>query len=427
VTPRRARPSWRNGTSAAHPDPMAADRRVLTIGMIALVAFVMIGVVSASLFTASACRDLEPRVVTGLEAPATSIVPVEVVAGLVDALGPMTGVLVAGDAPGAAVTDDGPVLLGSRAMTIGGQTPQAVEIGGRVIGSGPTLFAVAWINDLTGQIDALRPMTSSLEPGACLDTAVVGEPFAFHLDARDGALLLLRVEEDAADPEIELRDEGGRRWRAPLATPIAPPGVLGERVSGLVADDVVVVTRRAGAGEAEPAVVALDLRDGTPRWTRDASGLGAVGDEPAWWRPEAVVDATVIVSRDRRTLVGLDVDDGTIRWERSLDGSLLAAGAVGGEVVVAVATATEVVVSQVAVVDGTAQPLGRLPASERAVVIGLDDAVLVGTSSGWLVAGADGGRATGNGPEILAGVHHDGATLLVVALDGVPFGILFGG
>src|SRR5690606_8586714 len=96
--------------------------------------------------------------------------------------------------------------------------------GVRLAGDGTGLFALAWMNDRTGQIDALLPLGTTLDPGSCVDTAVVGSPFAFHLDANGGEMLLLRVEEDAVDPHIELRDaRGGVVWTAGIGVPVAPP------------------------------------------------------------------------------------------------------------------------------------------------------------------------------------------------------------
>jgi hypothetical protein len=101
-----------------------------------------------------------------------------------------------------------------------------------VVGTGSTLYAVALMNETTGQVDAVQPLDADLEPaGGCLDAATVNVPFAFHLDANDGEALLFRVEEDSDEPELQLRDRGGIRWDAPLEVAIAPPGLLGERLA----------------------------------------------------------------------------------------------------------------------------------------------------------------------------------------------------
>jgi hypothetical protein len=413
----------------SHPDPLAADRRVAVVGIVALVVFVAIGVVSASLLTGSACDDLVPRPVADTSAPPEvreELAPV--LDPLAQHLGDVRAVLSAVEPATASVVDGHLALLGGRAVVLDA-TPAAIDLDGRVVGSGTTLFALAWINDLTGQVDALQPMTTTLQPGPCLDTAVVGEPFAFHLDAGGGALLLLRVDEDGRDPDIELRDGSGRRWRAPLPSPTAPPGLLGDRTAGLLAGDLVLVARQGAGHEPEPVVLALEPADGSERWALTTSALPndpAAGDAPIVWRPVAVTATTAVVVRDGSTLVGLDAMHGEVRWQRPLGGMLLDAAVVDGTLVVAVATEDGVTVEEIAD-SGEAARVGGLPAADTAVVLALDDGALVGTSSGWLLTGPAGERARDDAPAIMAGAHLDGATLLVVALDDGVVAVLLDG
>jgi len=51
------------GRARSGDDLMAADRRTLVIGALAMVALVLVGVVSGSLFAGSACDDIAPRTV----------------------------------------------------------------------------------------------------------------------------------------------------------------------------------------------------------------------------------------------------------------------------------------------------------------------------------------------------------------------------
>ncbi|MEX0705370.1 MAG: hypothetical protein WD041_02005, partial [Nitriliruptoraceae bacterium] len=175
-----------------HPDPMAADRRVLVIALVAMVVFVSVGVVSAQLFAGSPCGDLapSPSPVTPTEVPSEAS-PFEAV------LGPASGAWDVGfAADGLVEVFDGRLAVtGPGMLTIGADGPDGGVLAApaRVVGGGDTLWSIAWMNDLTGQVDALVPIDEDLEVGTCVDTAVVGSPFAFHLDAGDGQLLLLRV------------------------------------------------------------------------------------------------------------------------------------------------------------------------------------------------------------------------------------------
>ncbi|MEX2563397.1 MAG: hypothetical protein WD358_09065 [Nitriliruptoraceae bacterium] len=312
--------------SGQHPEPLAADRRVLAIGLIAMVAFVAIGVFSASVFTASACADIEA---TDFDASA-------VVAAIVGEIGDLTdidgawpnglaiesGSIIAGvdvTLLTSAVTDADLQDIGIGADTVGDPRGAGVRLApmmngavaivvttdtgidvvtleqespvdasarfgptARVVGDGSSLFVVAHINDLTGQLDALRPVSGDLSTGVCVDTALVGSPFAFHLAAEGGELLLLRVEEDATDPLVELRDASGRRWATVVDIPVAPPGFLGERVTAAMGADVVAAARRFVPDDGSPAITGFSRADGELLWTVGEADLMAIrrGDDP---------------------------------------------------------------------------------------------------------------------------------------------------
>jgi len=306
--------------SAQHPEPLAADRRVLVIGLAAMVAFVMIGAFSASVFTASACADIEvsdfdaSALVADITDETGELTDLDGV--LRDGLGADPGSIIAavdltqltadvadgdlheigigadtvGDPRGAGV-ELAPLANGAVAVVVttdAGVDVVALEAGvavdagarfgptARVVGDGSSLFVVAHINDLTGQVDAFRAVTGDLSTGQCVDTALVGSPFAFHLAAGDGDLLLLRVEENAADPLVELRDASGRQWATVVDVPVAPPGFLGERVTAAMGADVVATARRFVPGDGVPVITGFSRADGELTWTVGEDDLMAV-------------------------------------------------------------------------------------------------------------------------------------------------------
>ncbi|MEX0869499.1 MAG: PQQ-binding-like beta-propeller repeat protein, partial [Nitriliruptoraceae bacterium] len=210
-----------------------------------------------------------------------------------------------------------------------------------VVGSGDTVFALALTNVVSGQVDALRALPTTLTPLACVDTAVVGSPLAFHLDARDGELLLARIEEDAAEPMLELRAAAGVVWEAPITVPMAPPGVLAERLSAFIGDDLVVVARRSAPGEASPALAAFDRLTGSERWTVD---VAAVGIDDTQRIDVRALDGGLVVldvradtdGRAPATLIALDASDGQLVWRHVVEGDLQDVHVTGEGVVFAV-------------------------------------------------------------------------------------------
>lgn len=343
----------------ATDEPMAADRRTLTIGAFAMVLLVLVGVVSGALFARSACSDIQPTVIAAPPAGGELALLRDAVPGL-DAeeradwqeeldllaaeLGPVTGVAAAPDAGRLAATALGPAAIGATVVQLGstGSTVLgAVEVGeGTVVGSGAHLYPLALTNLLTGQVDALQPLDADLQGLTCVDTALVGSPLAFHLDAGDGQLLLLRIEEDGDDAELELRDPvAGRFWAADLVLPPAPAGLAGARLTAGLGDDVVVAGTRTTPGEAAPVLTAVAREDGTPRWelTRDelaAAGVGLPAEGPSRAEVQHVGAELVLVGlRDvegsgradeeaeqdavsalRQQVLGLDASDGTVRF-----------------------------------------------------------------------------------------------------------------
>lgn len=351
---------------------MSADRRTLAVAAVAMVVLVAVGVVSASVFTGSACDALVPDAVP---APAAGE---DVEAVLAEALGDLDGQqldlvvdglesLAGGGALPSSTADAGALRgavdvataatltpLGDALAATGettttlpapGEVAATVAFGedATVAGSGSGLHVLALVNELTGQVDAIVPLDTELQAGTCLDTAQVGVPLTFHLGAGDGQLLLLRMDDDADHPEIELRDADGPVWSQRVEVGAGPPGVLGERVSGHLADDVVVTARRSVPDDPAPALTALDRADGEIRWERSARGLDELapaGDEPLQVGVVDVADDLVLVSLSREEhepvlLVALDADDGTPVWTSDLaaEAPPRAVGSLDGDVV----------------------------------------------------------------------------------------------
>jgi hypothetical protein len=298
-------------------DPLAADRRTLVIGASAMVALVLVGVVSAQLFARGGCaRVISPEPATIAAGDAAPEVIVDDVLGPVDgaravdiveqaAGSPVVAAFPVGEADGVAALDGGLVTTG-RTVTSFDETLTPVATATTddlVVGDGRVVFAVTVPNDLTGQADAFVPLDGSdLDVGTCVDTAVVGSPFAFLLDAGDDELLLFRADEDGGGPHLQLRDAAAATaWEARLTLPVGPPGTLAERLTARLGPDAVVAARRVGPQEETdtPALVAVSRADGTPRFEQrgddlaEAAGLDPA--EPIRWQVAAVGRETVLV------------------------------------------------------------------------------------------------------------------------------------
>jgi outer membrane protein assembly factor BamB len=347
-----------DGTDGPHEDPLAADRRTIVIAVVVMVALVLVGVVSGSLFARSACRDLAP---TATPAPVASDPDLVVAAAfpqlepaaadrLVDAitelageLGPLTGIADATGAQRLAVVDGTTAAVGTTTTLVDatGQVHASATFDdvATVLGDGDTLYSLALVNPLTGQVDGLQPVDQDLQPGTCVDTALVGSPLAFHVAAGGGQLALLRVGEDGGEPELELRDPvAGQVWVAPLELGQAPAGILGEWVTGAFGARDVLVGRRTRPGDEEPVLSAFARRTGELRWELDRRDLGALvsdaGPQPvevlqtdaevalvvlgAVEDPDGAAGDGVaepgVTAGDGAQVSAVDLADGTVRW-----------------------------------------------------------------------------------------------------------------
>ncbi len=441
---------------------MAADRRTLLLAGAAMLGLVAVGVISGALFARSACATIAPQAVVAAEViageelvatgPAAAITtalgtgdgtdeqapgtPADVEAALtalVERVGEVTSVVPVQDVDRLAATPDGVAALGEVVTVVeagGGGAAEAVPLQqGVAVGAGAHLYSLALTNPLTGQVDALQPLDTDLSGMTCVDTALVGSPLAFHLDAGGGELLLLRIDEDGDDAELELRDPvAGRRWAADLELPTAPAGLAGARLTGRLGPELVVAATRTGAGDGVPVVTGVDRVDGAARWSLDRDDLAAAGIA----LPGAPVRAEVAAVGSQGVLVGLrEVDgegqadeeaeqDALARGDHRLllldaaDGAVLAVGELGpGERVAAAdlaGGAAEVVVSDLDA--GTVRVL-QLTAD------GLEERladVLEGVAGG-LAADPEGAlRAVGRGPAGIASDGPEGGS--VVAMGG---------
>lgn len=457
----------RPDVSHGHEERLA-DRRSLVISAVAMVVLVLVGVVSAAVFTRSACEAIVPDAVASRTAGTDLVAALDdafpdidagdledmttAVTALAGALGPVTAAADVSGADRLAVIDPstgGIAATGATTTVLEGWGTTVVataDLGdATVVGSGGTLYALALVNDVTGQVDAVRPLDADLGPGSCTDTAVVAEPFAFHLDAADGALLLFRVEEDADDPELELvAAPAGRSWLAGLDVGIAPPGILGERLTGRLGDRLAVVGRRTGQQDDAAVVAAFDRAGGEPRWSVGRDVLGGVlsSDGADVVDVEAVGEDLVVVSvtpepdpalegsgdRAVTTLVTLGADDGavlatdelapgTILHDVVLDGDRLLSASVAGGATSVQRLRTSGSGMTVSVPD-EGRRLGVLPTGQD---------LLLGERSVSLVA-RDDAEVTGFMPLVGrdVAVHDGGTTLLFGGPGGGAVVITFG-
>lgn len=299
-------------------DLLAADRRTLIIGAIALVVLLLIGVVSAAVFTRSACDGIAPAPVAartagvdldaalaaglpGLDAEARAGVA-DGLAALAAELGPLVGAADVTGGNGLAVVDDGVAVTGPVTTVVdptGAHVRATADLSGAtVVGDGAHLYSLALVNPLTGQVDALQPLDAALGGLTCQDTATVATPLAFHLDAEGGELLLLRIDEDGGDPDLELRDPvAGSVWRARFEAGQAPAGTTAARLTAMLGDELVVAARRSTPDDGAAVVTAVSRGDGSVRWTFDREALlpAALADEVVAARVVAVTHDAVLV------------------------------------------------------------------------------------------------------------------------------------
>lgn len=298
-------------------DARSSDRRTLIVAVVAMVAMVVAGIAAGARFAGTTCRDLAVEVRAGDAAARTADVTdrsgslAEGLDDLAAVLGPVRAQVVVDGAVRLAPVPGGVAVLAPSRMVVvdddgtvrGGATTDGASV---VVGDGADLYALVVPNAATGQVDALRPLTvavgaTPVVAGTCVDTALVGSPLAFVLDAGDGELLLLRAQEDGDDAELELRDPvAGRRWAARLALRPAPAGLMAARTSAGLGPDAVVVAQRTSAGEPGEGIDAAwvlaghDRDDGAPRWTLDRAALAAAGVELAATADDLVAEVVLV-------------------------------------------------------------------------------------------------------------------------------------
>lgn len=426
---------------------MSADRRTLVIAAASMVVLVLVGVVSAALFTRSACAAITPEPstagvadadVSGVLATALPDVDEPVRAALLAALDDLAG---AGDGavhaadvgPATALRDlAGAVVATGPTTTVLPAPPAPASAAATfddatIVGDGATLFSVALVNELTGQVDGVVALGDDLDAGDCTDTATVGVPLAFHLAAGDGQLLLFRVDDDGDDPHLELRDVDGPVWSTDVTLGSGPPGVLAERLRATLGDDLVVTARRSLDDEDAPALAAFARPDGEPRWEVAAEELAAhapAGEAALEPRVVAVTDEVVVVALQREDetgpgatlLVGLDAVDGAERFtaDVTLDRAPHAVGAVGDELHLLAEADGLAEILALDTTTGAAQvrhaTSGRLAAG---AVLG--DEVVAAGDDGLVRVGAAGDAQTAAAPVRVVDVRaHDGRLAVLV-------------
>jgi uncharacterized membrane protein len=326
---------------------MSADRRTLVTAALAMVALIIVGVVGAAIFTRSACAVIAPETVAvpgpsgdveAVLAGALGDLSEEERTGLLRGLERLAGAggevaLAAdvGEADGLTAVDGDLVATGemTTVLSSAAEVPGAeLDEDASVVGDGPSLYAIAIVNELTGQVDALAALGPDLTGQDCTDTATVGVPLAFHLDAGDGHLLLFRVDDDGDGPHLELRGPDGPLWNADVAVGSGPPGVLAERLTARLGDGLLVAARRSLPDEDVPALAAHELEDGEQRWTLDPADLephAPAGQGALVPRVVAVGPDVVVVASSREDdgpsatlLAGFDPADGAHLWTSDL-------------------------------------------------------------------------------------------------------------
>jgi hypothetical protein len=326
---------------------MSADRRTLATAALAMVALIIVGVVGAAIFTRSACAVVAPEPVTapGPSADVDAVLAealgdlseeqrTRLLDGLEGLAGPDGGVALAADVgrAGALTELDGDLVATGERTTVlssGAEVPGAeFDEEATITGGGDSLYALAIVNELTDQVDALTALGPDLAEQDCTDTATVGVPLAFHLDAGDGHLLLFRVDDDGDGPHLELRGHDGPLWDADVAVGSGPPGVLAERLTATLGEGLLVAARRSLPDEEAPALAAHELEAGEQRWTLGPADLephAPAGQEALVPRVVTVEDDVVVVALSRETdgpsatlLAGFDPEDGAHLWTSDL-------------------------------------------------------------------------------------------------------------
>ena len=397
-----------------------------------MVGLILLGAVSGALFARSACADIGPSAVTlpvtvtGTaagppvpeqlatllpDAAATELAALDRgLAVLADHLGVVTGFALASGAQELTATTLGPVAVGSEVVQLaasGAPARTAVSLGsGTAVGSGAHLYSLALTNALTGQVDALQPLDAELGGLTCVDTALVGSPLAFHLDAGGGQLLLLRIDEDGDDPELELRDPvAGRVWGADLTLPTAPAGLAGARLTAGLGPELIVAGTRTGPGEPAPVLTAVARDDGTPRWSLDRDDLAAIGIELS---SSAATRAEVIAVDDELVLVALREVTGEGRADEEAEQD---ARSVGAQQVIALGVAAGELRWSLPLAPGE-RVVSAVRSGEAVTVVSLDAGTVPGADTDGTIGtdGRDGSVGSAPGAQVrVRRVSGDGA------------------
>lgn len=451
-------------------DPLSADRRVLVVGVVAMIGLILVGAFSAAVFTRSACGQIGPDPV--LPRASGADLPSVVDAGLPDLfdderatlvefltgeeltgrLGPVVAAVDVSGAERLVPASEGLVAATGGTTTLfdaaSGEVDATASVGdGAVVGDGDTLYSLALPNPATGQTDAIVPLDRALEAGDCLDTATVGTPFAFLLGAGAGDLLLFRVDEDGGSPLLERRDaERGQIWATPLQTPQLPPGISGERLDAAMDADTVVVGRRFVADDEAPVLSGFARDSGEEQWTASPAafdGVAPAGDGAVWVEVLAVDGEVAVLglardgARDAATLVAVDTADGEIRWVSDADPMAPLAASIDAGAVTVVGMAgsdLEAVRLDVAAgtqIGGTSSPSdGAAEPPARARIADLPDATLAVAGAGATWFGDEEVAALGFDPEMAAQivdvVSVGDVTVLLVASDDGAVAVSYG-
>jgi hypothetical protein len=447
-------------SSPGHEDPLAADRRTLIIAVVAMVVLVAVGVGSAAVFTRSACTRIGPDPLaagaagTGVEevlsaafADADDAVLESMsngVTALAGVLGPVRGMAEVGEAERlASLGDDGVAAIGPTTTVLDPTGATITAAGGfregaTVVGSGGTLYSLALVNELTGQVDALLPVDRELTARTCVDTATVGTQLAFHLAAGDGELLLLRVDEDGDDARVELRDPvAGRVWASAVDVARAPAGIMGERLTGRLGPGMAVLGGRTTEEEQTPVLAALERTGGEVAWTVERDALAEVLSGPVSWVDPIVVTDEIVValvspeaSRGTGRLIGLGAVDGSLAWIADLGSSVavLDASEDGDRLLLAVTGEGRRGFGELHLGDGSYRELSRSdPASAGAAVASIGDRRMVVTEQAVDVV-TNGSVQSFSSPLVGrdAVTHPGGVTLLFGGSGGGGVAVTFG-
>lgn len=316
----------------------SSDRRVLTIGVITMVVFLLIGVGSAVVFARPACRLVAPTFVAldvtvdGANGPLVGSGNDDLVAFVTAMDQAFAGDVTAVDAAGTErLTRFGARLaaVGTSVLMFDDMNRPSGQINfqeAAVVGSGDVLYALALTNPTSGQIDALQPIDRDLTVGTCVELALVSTPLAFFLDAADGEVLLLRSDEDGQDPFVEVRDpDAGRRLDIPVDLTVGSAGQHGVRTAGVFYRDIIVFTQALTDAADDTVVWGIDRTDGSMRFTisagqvRDAANVAGEVALPVQQNSDGV--ALVIADDDGAVVLDIAPADGALTVATGTDPS----------------------------------------------------------------------------------------------------------